>query len=448
MKACIFAGPSLPAHDPARSAEAIWLPPAAHGDIHRAVMLLEPRAIGLVDGYFQWTPSVRHKEILWAMDRGVHVFGAASMGALRAAELAEFGMKGIGRIFEAYRCGRLEEFPDQPFEDDDEVAVTHGPAETGFLAVSEAMVNLRCTLASAARGGAISAVTCSRLAAIAKSLYFPDRTYERVLQVAAEEGLPGTELAALSAWLPAGRVNQKRDDARRLVEAIGAFLANDPPPLRPGFLFEPTTLWERMIATQRSGAPHDPEDLLVLEELRLTQHCFEEVRREALDALLLAEGPDVAHDRRHNIVQDAAPGCAVDLLRNAERTQALRRAAREVPRWLVERQMLKRLHESGDYDVLLSRAREKRARLAARSDLPDTHDLSELQLLQLRDWFFSGVLETDMPEDLAAYLDHRGYPDEAAFHTAIFEDYVYRQMSDGDRKPATGRVESPGTLRA
>ena len=43
-----------------------------------------PRAIGIIDGYFQQVPSVWHKEILWAMAQGVHVFGSASMGALRA----------------------------------------------------------------------------------------------------------------------------------------------------------------------------------------------------------------------------------------------------------------------------------------------------------------------------------------------------------------------------
>ena len=69
-------------------------------------------------------PTVWHKEILWAMAQGIHVFGAASIGALRAAELDAFGMRGIGRIYEAFRDGVLE--------DDDEVAVLHGPEELGY----------------------------------------------------------------------------------------------------------------------------------------------------------------------------------------------------------------------------------------------------------------------------------------------------------------------------
>ena len=59
-------------------------------------------AIGIVDGYFEGVLSVWHKEILWAMAEGIHVFGSASMGALRAAELHPFGMHGTGRIFEAF----------------------------------------------------------------------------------------------------------------------------------------------------------------------------------------------------------------------------------------------------------------------------------------------------------------------------------------------------------
>ena len=110
---------------------------------------MRPAVIGVIDGYFEVTPTVWHKEILWAMAQGIHVFGAASIGALRAAELDAFGMKGIGRIYEDFRDGVLE--------DDDEVAVLHGPAELGYPPLTEAMVNIRATLAAAAREGIISA---------------------------------------------------------------------------------------------------------------------------------------------------------------------------------------------------------------------------------------------------------------------------------------------------
>src|SRR5205823_10627421 len=86
----------------------VYLPPAAEGDVYR-VALHRPQAIGIIDGYFQSVPTVRHKEILWAMNCRIHVFGSASMGALRAAELLPFGMEGVGAVFELYRDGLFED---------------------------------------------------------------------------------------------------------------------------------------------------------------------------------------------------------------------------------------------------------------------------------------------------------------------------------------------------
>ena len=137
---CVFLGPTLASRDARLVLEADYRPPAAQGDVFRAVDH-GAVAIGIIDGYFQRIASVWHKEILWAMKQGVHMFGSASMGALRAAELHGFGMRGVGQIFADYRDGVLV--------DDDEVAVLHGPAEADYVAVSEAMVNIRATLAAA-----------------------------------------------------------------------------------------------------------------------------------------------------------------------------------------------------------------------------------------------------------------------------------------------------------
>lgn len=163
MTALVFLGPSLPLQQAKQISDALHLPPAAQGDVYRAVKQYKPRVVAIVDGYFRQLPSVWHKEILWAMDQGVHVVGGASMGALRAAELSHFGMEGIGNIFLAYRCGRFEPF-DTDFEDDDEVAVVHGPAEVGYVSASVAMVNIRATLAQASYEGIIRENTRDRLA--------------------------------------------------------------------------------------------------------------------------------------------------------------------------------------------------------------------------------------------------------------------------------------------
>ena len=138
MTAVIFAGPSLPPDMPAGVAGFERRPPLRRGDLYLAA-LQRPALIGVVDGYFETAPTVWHKEILWAMSQGIHVYGAASIGALRAAELADFGMKGIGRVYQQFRTGELT--------DDDEVAVLHGPADVSYVQVTEAMVNVLLLLA-------------------------------------------------------------------------------------------------------------------------------------------------------------------------------------------------------------------------------------------------------------------------------------------------------------
>src|SRR6266404_8823397 len=173
MNVFIFTGPTISPAEARAELKAVYLPPAAEGDVYRAA-LHRPQAIGIIDGYFQSVPTVRHKEILWAMSRGIHVFGSASIGALRAAELLPFGMEGVGAVFELYRDGILE--------DDDEVAIAHGPAETGFVAASEAMVNIRYTLRKAERVGVISRHFRQELEKVGKELFYPDRNYSTLLR--------------------------------------------------------------------------------------------------------------------------------------------------------------------------------------------------------------------------------------------------------------------------
>ncbi|MBP2230555.1 hypothetical protein J2847_003860 [Azospirillum agricola] len=234
----VFLGPTLPARDAASELDATFLPPVAQGDVIR-LCAEKPKAIGIIDGFFESVPSVWHKEILFAIHAGIPVFGASSMGALRAAELHPFGMIGVGAIFEAYRDGRLE--------DDDEVAVVHGPAELGYPSLSEAMVNIRRTLADAAVERILSQDTAFRLEGIAKELPYRERGYGRILRLGADIGLPGDELAGFKAWLPTGRFDQKRDDARRMLRTMRRHLGQDVAAPGARFHFERTALWERAV---------------------------------------------------------------------------------------------------------------------------------------------------------------------------------------------------------
>jgi hypothetical protein len=235
MSVYVFIGPTISPKEALIELKAEYLPPASEGDVYRAVQK-QPIAIGIIDGYFQSVPAVRHKEILWAMSRGVHVFGSASMGALRAAELAVFGMEGVGAVFESYRDGILE--------DDDEVAIAHGPAETGFVALSEAMVNIRQTLRKAEEVGVLSGQLRAELVTIGKQLFYPYRTYSALLRRASDGTKTEIELARLREWLPHGRVNQKRDDAIAMLRLIRECLMKGLSRKEVSYSFEQTASWE------------------------------------------------------------------------------------------------------------------------------------------------------------------------------------------------------------
>ncbi len=242
MSICVFLGPSLPMDEARAILPAIYLPPVKRGDVVEAVHRHDPHTIAIVDGYFEAVPSVWHKELLWALDRGIALCGAASMGALRAAELSQFGMVGIGRIFESYASGRFGPF-DGPFEDDDEVAVVHGPAEIGYAA-SDAMVDMRATLAAAREAGIIDAQTMQDIAATAKAIFYKRRNWAAVLETA---DLSADTRAGLEDWIRANRVFQKRIDATALLRHLAE--RTDAPKVPP-FRFERTLLWEDAMAAR------------------------------------------------------------------------------------------------------------------------------------------------------------------------------------------------------
>ena len=238
MNAVVFAGPTpLPAD---LGAGFDVRPPARRGDVYLAAKD-GAAAIGLVDGYFDRVDAVAHKEVLWAMSRGVHVFGAASMGALRAAELEAFGMEGVGAIFEQLVRGEIE--------DDDEVAIVHAEAEDGFRALSEAMVNVRATLAAATAAGAIGEAARALLVDAAKSLFYADRAYPLIVALAESRGAPRAELEALCAFLPTGKVDQKARDARALVRRMREHRAALPGPKTVTYFFSRTDAWDTLCQT-------------------------------------------------------------------------------------------------------------------------------------------------------------------------------------------------------
>ena len=204
----VFAGPCLPLRPDGewrRLLECVQVrPPAQRGDM-LAALVDRPRTLVLLDGYYYSKPAVSHKEILYALDAGVRVVGASSMGALRAAEMEPFGMIGVGEVFEDYRDGTLE--------GDDEVAILHLPESYGYQALTVALVELRYSVARLVERRRIDAAAAQRLIQAVKQLPFSRRRKEVVSKLAIE--YLGEAASALDQELAENSL--KRQDAQQAV---------------------------------------------------------------------------------------------------------------------------------------------------------------------------------------------------------------------------------------
>jgi hypothetical protein len=212
----VFIGPSLPlAEARAILPAANYYPPVRMGDVYR-LLGSGVRRILVIDGIFHSATPVWQRELLAAMDMGIEVLGASSMGALRAAELRAFGMIGIGVIFEWYRDGVIDA--------DDEVALMHGDEVSGYRALSEPLVNIRATLSAARDAGVIHEAAADALLARARETFYADRNYPRLL------GECDSAVAErLADFVRERAVNLKADDART---ALRVAAERPPPPAR------------------------------------------------------------------------------------------------------------------------------------------------------------------------------------------------------------------------
>lgn len=241
MKTCLFAGPTLWQKPTPRATSRYG--PVALGSVFRAVEA-GYRRIGIVDGYFGNLPAVWHKEILFAMSSGVEVLGAASMGALRAAELSQLGMVGLGRIYRMFRCGA--------WTDDDEVAVLHAPEELGYEPLSEAMADIRFTLRRMRTNGAIDVAAEKELVRRMKSVHFSGRTRDELRRQSLQAFGTAGGTKAMEAF-DLHYVDAKGRDAQTLVARLA-----DPPsdrPLQASANFLSTRHWRTQFVAQVADIP-------------------------------------------------------------------------------------------------------------------------------------------------------------------------------------------------
>jgi hypothetical protein len=243
MKGCLFAGPTLATSTiEVDSINLTLYGPAKLGSVYKAVEA-GFTCIGIVDGYFGNIAPVWHKEILWALSRGVLVAGAASIGALRAAELSRYGMIGVGLAYRLFAQGVLT--------DDDEVCVVHAPKEFGYQQLSMPLLNIRVTLRWMRRKGLISLERERILACVAKRLHFSNRTFDKIL--AASDSVSRGDAQQLRSDFMKTYVDVKAEDCAKLVSVLCG--ADRIRVERPCWTFPATGFWRTQFISKLSDLP-------------------------------------------------------------------------------------------------------------------------------------------------------------------------------------------------
>ena len=446
MSIFVFLGPTLAQAQAKEILDAHYLPPVRTGDVYR-VAKLKPQAIVIIDGNFDRVPSVWHKEILWAMKEGIHVFGASSMGALRAAELHAFGMEGVGQVFEDFASGKLE--------DDDEVAVAHMRADEDYQSLSVAMVDIRATLNKAQNENILTQTLHDNLIQHVKAHHYPQRNYPIIVQYLRQHD--ADTASTFKTWLRDNVISQKQLDAQAVLQVVHERFQTRQAPKTVDYTFENSAMWtklQRIAGSLQLGKDADSAltDDWILDELRLDQATYHRLMRLTLLQIaateLLEPDDSIGDDVQENL---------------AKFFQQRGIAPHQIQRWLelnnltpaqlsqiitdytkIEQithnrraQVIDRLPDmlklSGMYPQLASRAQKKQQRLHENYlDMPNIDDIN-IDLKDLYKWYF--VEQNNMPSvppDVQQYAQLSGFADETQFKRAILREYCIKVVLSGE----------------
>jgi len=360
------------------------------------------------------------------------------MGALRAAELADFGMIGVGQIFHAYHRGEIR--------DDDEVAVLHGPAELGYPPLSEPMVSIRATVQSALAQGVISDAAANRILRCAKALHYKQRSWERMAGELVDE-------KAFFDWLPVGKTDAKRVDAIEMISEMAAHIET-PRASQPAHRMERTLVWHELVGRIEAEVKQDlGGDSAVLDELRLRPDNYAVAAdRAALRQLSRqqAQRDGAVPERSELLAQMALHRQHHDLGRRSDVLRWMHEndldeagyealltdsyilqdaTGQDVQRALIP-DLIAQLRWSGEYAGLKARMQKKHDWLEDQGQT--AKHISAQEQLNILIWYFETVLDRDMPRDLDAHARSLGLADRAEFCKLVMGEYLFCRAEGGE----------------
>jgi hypothetical protein len=147
-------------------------------------------------------------------------------------------------------------FASGELNDDDEVALLHGPEESGYRGISEPMVNIRMTFQKAWEDGVIDKQTGEKLISIACSIFFHDRKFPVIFEKALESGMKPEIIERMKIRVAEHYVDIKAKDAVELLLTISQ-LPLELPPQEKKFEFTRNHLFNALYFRDRKVKHND-----------------------------------------------------------------------------------------------------------------------------------------------------------------------------------------------
>lgn len=261
----IFAGPSLNPDLKQKYPENQYKGPALQGDIAHATNCSSANIFVIVDGYYKSVPSIWHKEIIYANNKGKIVVGCSSLGAIRAAELDNYGMIGRGKVYQWYKNNEITRDPD--------VAVAHGPKEEDYISYTVPIVNIKASLKFSDKE--INEKDIEEVLQISREIFFEHRTMPSLLKRLKSSELRDKE--KICYILENKYIDQKKNDCTETIRWINSepeidWLQQDP--------VQETIYWNALLINdtykgqEEGGLDHTKQAALTFQLINKTDEYF------------------------------------------------------------------------------------------------------------------------------------------------------------------------------
>jgi hypothetical protein len=205
----VFLGPSLPPAEARLLLSADYRPPLRRGDLDA---IEGPAVVGVVDGVLEPEARLFPEEARRAATRDLCLFGAASVGALLAADPSAPGtVAGVGRVFRLLRRGRAQA---------EDVALLYAAHDLRPLTVP--VVDVICQLDDAVTAGHAPPGAAAAAIAELRALPLQDRAPAAVARLlrhhlgVSSSGFGGSPFAGA-----------KAADTRRLLRVLGRLIEGE-----------------------------------------------------------------------------------------------------------------------------------------------------------------------------------------------------------------------------